>query len=255
MSVARICAFVLGFGPVLALAGCAATRHSQVHSAYPPVAVPVAVVFIANGAGNFQATTTAIQNVVSEDMLPLNVHTFDWSHGNGRILADQMGYEYSVEQGQRMAGEVMCYHALHPGTRIHVCGHSAGCLVAVKAVESLPAGVVDRLILLSPSLSVDYDIRPSLERVGCGVYVFHSRHDCLYLGMFTCLLGTSDRLHQPTSGRFGFAVDPSALDPALRGKLYQRAWQPDDQALGNKGGHFGNYQAAFLRAHVIPLLY
>jgi pimeloyl-ACP methyl ester carboxylesterase len=237
----------------LALAGCAASRTFRAHRSDPATVIPCAVVFVADGAGNFQASSAAIRKVAEEDGLPLDIRTFEWSHGYGRVLADQMAYEDNVEHGRLLAEEVLLYHELHPGTRIHLCGHSAGSLIVLKAIETLPPGLVDRLVLLSPSLSVGYDLVPVLERVHCGLHVFYSRHDCYFLGFYMGLLGTSDRRHDACGGRYGFSVDSAPLNPVLRAKLFQRAWQREDRVLGNNGGHFGNYQAAFLRAHVIPL--
>ena len=59
-------------------------------------------------------------------------------------------------------------------------------------------------------------------------------------------------LGRPASGRVGFDVDDH--DAALWGKLIQRPWTPADGFTKNFGGHFGNYQADFLRFYLLPFV-
>jgi hypothetical protein len=225
--------------------------------AQPPPATaarkPVAV-FAADGAGNFRVASLMLQQVVDEDELPIEVHSFEWSHGYWRVLSDQMAFSYARDKGKLLADEIATYHAAYPKARIYLYAHSAGCAVATTALEALPPGAVERAILLAPALSAVYDVVPSLERVNKGLHVYYSRQDWCFLGVCTYMLGTADRRFSCCSGRVGFKADPAHLDPALASKLFQHSWQPEDRALGNNGGHYGGYQPAYLRAHIIPLL-
>jgi pimeloyl-ACP methyl ester carboxylesterase len=223
----------------------------------PPTQLPAepcgAVVFVADGAGNFQASSEALRKAVRKDRPGVQVVTFEWSHGYGRILADQLSFRYAQAQGQRLAAEVQAFAHDHPGVPIYLMGHSAGATVVLSALENLPPGVVERALLLSPSVSARYDVRPALASVNQGVHVYYSQHDYYYLGLATHFLGTADRrFFQPASGRVGFHVN--VADPEFFGKLHQRPWQPGDSVTGNLGGHFGNYQPEFLRANVLPLI-
>jgi pimeloyl-ACP methyl ester carboxylesterase len=233
----------------VAMVGCA-TAHAQLRT--PGVPCP-ATVFVADGAGNFQLTSKTLRTVVQMDEDPLQVVTFNWSHGYGRVIADQVGYAHARAEGQRLADAVLLYRAQHPTVPLYLVGHSAGSSVVVAALETLPTGTVDRAMLLSPSLSSNYDLRPALASVGRGLYVYYSTQDYWYLGLVTGVLGTSDRRWANSSGRYGFQA-PEGEDARLYGKLYQRQWEPSDAPLGNHGGHYGNYQPEFLRAHIIPLL-
>jgi pimeloyl-ACP methyl ester carboxylesterase len=221
------------------------------------------VVFVADGAGDFQQCSIHLKDLVLRDQIPLNVITFDWSHGYGRILADQTHYRWARQQGSRLADTILNYHARNPGTCIYLMGHSAGAAVVLAAVEELPANSVDGIVLLAPSISAIYDLRPALCKVRCAIDVFHSRRDWLYLGMGTRLVGTLDKTRRVAAGRFGFrpvelgmgvgrqrAVD--ACDLALYAKLRQHAWRPADLRLGNNGGHYGGYQPGYLRAYIVP---
>jgi pimeloyl-ACP methyl ester carboxylesterase len=234
--------------------GCALAQTSCRPAAFPAV-TPTRAVFVADGAGNFQGASRMLHSVATADRLPIDVRTYDWSHGYGRILADQLLYGDAREEGRHLAGAVLDYRRAHPDIPIYLTGHSAGAGVVLAALEALPPGVVERAILLSPSVSTYYDLRPALCRVNRSLHVFYSERDCWYLGVYTRLVGTADRRWTATSGRVGFHVCPEELGPELLGKLYQRSWHPADQQLGNLGGHYGNYQPNFLRAHVLPLIF
>jgi pimeloyl-ACP methyl ester carboxylesterase len=213
------------------------------------------VVFSADGAGNFQNCSRSLRQTVALAGVPIQVETFEWSHGYCRVILDQVAFGYAKAQGRRMAETVTEFCARNPRARVYLMGHSAGVTVALIAAAHMPPGLVEGVLLLSGSVSADYDLRPALRNVRGYVDVFYSRRDWWYLGVATRLVGTSDRLYSPTSGRIGFRPAPeSPEDEQLFARLRQRSWQPDDRWTGNLGGHYGNYQPEFLRAHILPIL-
>ncbi len=181
--------------------------------------------------------------------------TVEWSHGFGRIIADQVGYAHARLQGEKLAQIVCQYKAEHPGVPVYLLAHSAGSAVLITALENLPPNSIERAFLLAPSLSAAYDVRPALHAVRCGLHVFYSRRDTAYLGIWTGVLGNSDRRWGPSSGRIGFqCIATGPEDSQLYGKLHQRPWEPGDRAAGNDGKHYGDYQPDFVRSHIVPLL-
>jgi pimeloyl-ACP methyl ester carboxylesterase len=235
-------------GPV----GCATARET-VYSPRPSVP-PRGVILVADGAGNFQAASAALRAAVTEQHLPLAVETFEWSHGYPRILSDHMGYGHARAEGQRLAAEVLALRQNWPDAEIYLVGHSAGCGVILAAAECLPGGCVDRIVLLAPSLSVDYDLRPALRSVRGTVDVFYSTKDKFYLALVTGLIGTSDRHWAPAGGRYGFRPQlATPEDVCLYSRLRQFPWQPSYVQAGNLGGHYGTRQPDFLRLYVLPL--
>jgi hypothetical protein len=222
----------------------------------PPAARPrrPIAVFAADGAGNFRTASMMLRQVIDEDALPIELHSFEWSHGYARVLSDQVAFSHARDKAKLLAEQIVAYHAAFPKIPIYVYAHSAGCAVATKAIEELPLGLVERVVLLAPSLSATYDVVPCLERVNRGLHVFYSRQDWCFLGVCTYMVGTADRRFSCCSGRVGFKAESDQLDPVLARKLHQHAWQPDERALGNNGGHFGGYQPAYVRMHIIPLL-
>jgi pimeloyl-ACP methyl ester carboxylesterase len=239
---------------VLALAGCMTARHEV----RPPVLLAGTergVVYCVDGAGGFQATSIPLSETIAGQRLPLRVEAVDWSHGWCRVYADQTDFAHARAQGRCLAERVAAYRRAAPAGEVYLVGHSAGCTVALAAVEALPPGYVDRVVLLSPALSADYDLRPALRSARCGVDVFSSERDWFYLGLGIGLVGTADRRWGAASGRVGFRPSPATLqDAALYAKLRQHPWNRCQAWTGNLGGHYGAQEPAFLRTFVLPLL-
>jgi pimeloyl-ACP methyl ester carboxylesterase len=238
---------------VLGPIGCAATRQ-EVHR--PPSTTPSrGVVFVADGAGGFHAPSDAFQNALREEGIPLHVESAAWSHGYLRVLADEMDYCYARQEGQRLAVQVAAYRQHCPTGEIYLVGHSAGSAVVLAAAEALAPDSVDRIILLSPSVSTNYDVKPALRACRGGMDVYYSERDTGFLGLGVALVGTADRLGGPAAGRVGFRLRADTdADMRLYTRLRQHPWNPAVAWTGNGGGHYGSHQVSFLRAYVLPLL-
>jgi pimeloyl-ACP methyl ester carboxylesterase len=209
---------------------------------------------VLDGAGDFEATTTAFQEAVRADGAPLWIDAVHWSHGYGRILADQIDQDHICCAGQALAARITAYHQKYPRLPIHLVGHSAGSAVVLAAAAVLPPNSVDHIVLLAPSVSADYDVRPALRCACGGVDVFYSQRDVAYLGLGTGIFGTTDRRWTPAAGRVGFRVAAtSAEDAALLARLRQHPWNASVVWTGNEGGHYGSHHVCYLRAYVLPL--
>jgi hypothetical protein len=232
-------------------AGCATVRQEV----YVPVNLTGmrGIIFCADGAGDFQRTSEAVSQVVAGMHIPLYVEPFEWSHGPGRVLLDQIDQPHAVAEGRRLACKVLAYRQSYPNGEVYLVGHSAGSAVVLAAAEALPPCTVDRIVLLAPSVSMGYDLRPALRTARDGMDVFFSRCDTL-LELAVGLVGTADRYAGPAAGEVGFRPTVCCIpDAALYGKLRQHAWTPCVAWTGNTGGHYGSYEPGFLRAYVIPL--
>lgn len=209
-------------------------------------------VFVADGAGDFRACSAMLRTTAEADGLSLDVVTFVWSHGYLRNVIDQTDYEHSRVRGTKLAELVRKQLDVHPATPVTLLGHSAGSAVVLAAAEQLPAGSIERIVLLSPSISESYDLRPALTATRNGIDAFVSDKDWIWLGLLVRLFGTTDDpLAARAAGRFGFAVPPH--DPVYAGLRLHR-WTPAQVAEGHDGGHFGCYQPRFLRRYVFPVV-
>lgn len=252
VSMLRESGLMLILAALLCAPGCAGSRQ-DLRPYRPPC--QKAVVFAVDGAGGFHAPTQAMRETVMAEGLPIGVEVVEWTHGYGRVFMDHLDYAHVRCMGQQLAGHICAWQQAHPGMDVDIVGHSAGCAVVLAAAEFLPPCALDHIVLLAPSISADYDLRPALRSVRKSLDVFHScRDQVLFFG--TIFTGTTDRQWPgPVAGRTGFFPCPCSFeDTVLYQKLRQHAWQREQRAAGHRGGHYGGYQPAFLRASVLPIL-
>jgi hypothetical protein len=210
---------------------------------------PEGIVIVADGSGGYQIAPKAISRAVEAGRLPLFVRSFDWTHGTGRALADMLDAENSREQGARLACHVEWYRTNYPNLPVFLVGHSAGSNIVLEATRSLPPGRVEKIVLLAPAVSTDYDLRQALVVSRCGIDVFTSERDVIVLGLATNVVGNADGGRSPAAGRVGFEDRPEYC-----GRVRQHAWDSSVEWTGNLGGHSDALMRGYLRAYVLPLL-
>src|SRR5215207_6842039 len=130
---------------LVTVAGCAsaAPRPNVTHPPMPPAAPAKAVVFVANGSGDFRTVTANLNEVVAGQRVPLQIETVTWSRGFGRYLTDHVDHANQLDEGHRLACRVAAYRQAYPGRKVYLIGHSAGCAVVLAATELLPPNSVD----------------------------------------------------------------------------------------------------------------
>jgi len=152
----------------------------------------------------------------------------------------------------KLAAAIKTWREAHPGGRIDLIAHSAGCGVALGALALPGAPAVRTTILLNPSVSPGYDLSRALANVSGLLHVFYSDRDTVFLSWRTSTFGTYDNVKTKAAGHLGF--DLVKLPAELRGKVVQH---PRDQTWaeqGNDGSHFGTTSEAFVKQTVGPLL-
>lgn len=241
---------------LLAAAGCVASPHYVNSPDFVPTAGVRGVVFVADGAGGYHATSQALRQVAREASIPVHIETVRWSHGYGRVAADLFDRSHLQDEGHELAQRVAEFRRAYPGMAVYLVGHSAGCLIVLEAGAELPPDSVDGMVLLLPAVAADYDLRPALRSSRGGIDAFYSRRDWFYLGAATSVVGTPDGAWgADTAGRIGFRPVVQTPDDALLvGRLRQHPWAACVAWTGNRGGHYDTYQPNFLRAYVLPLL-
>lgn len=214
------------------------------------------LVWVLDGAGDLKGCSNALAAVNDPLGQPVELVAFQWSHGYRRLLADQTDMDHARVQGARLAQAINDRKAREPGRRVVVVGHSAGCAVALSACDLLPMEAVDRVVLLAPSVSAGYDIRPTLWSAKEGVDVFCSKKDWIALGFVTRVVGTTDNSWSgAAAGRHGFKPKgPQTLAPVEAARLRQHFWSPDVAWTGHTGGHHGMHAPGFVRAYLMPLM-
>ena len=213
------------------------------------------VVYVADGAGDFRAASLSVDRVVHRVGLPLCVEPISWSHGYGRIFADQLDREFARKQGQQLAQELSNRKLAQPNCRIYLLAHSAGSLVVLSAAGAMPVDSIERVVLLAPSVRANYDLRCALRATRRGIDVYYSPCRDYYVRGAAVLAALVHCELSRRAGQIGFEpVVESESDAQLYDKLRLIPWDPAFGETGNRGGHYGGYQPEFLKDYVLPLM-
>jgi pimeloyl-ACP methyl ester carboxylesterase len=235
----------------LLLAAPAAARDTaRAPAPSTPDARPL--VWVVDGAGDLRGCSTALGKANVAAGNPVELAAFPWSHGFRRVLIDQIDLPHAKTQGARLAARIRERQAAEPGRRVVVVAHSAGCAVALAAGECLPPDSVDRVLLLAPSVSTEYDIRPALRAAREGMDVYCSKKDRLALGVGVRMVGTTDRFLGAAAGLHGFKMPGGPVQDLEATRLRQHFWSAEMARTGHTGGHYGVHAPAFITAYLFP---
>jgi len=240
-------------GAASLLAGCAATgQRAQPlpQQTAPPTA---GIVFVADGSGDLHQVADALAGLAQESRLPLRVERVRWSHGSGAVFLDLYDGEHQRTQGQTLAQQILTYRQSNPHGRICLVGYSSGAAVVLAAAESLPAGTVDRMVLLAPAVAARRDLRPALLCCREGIDNYCSERDAVCLALTAT--GTADGVGLAIAGRTGFVpAGDTGQDRVLYQRLRQHTWAGPAQWSGHDGGHFACSHRDFLSQQIMPIL-
>ncbi len=219
---------------------------------------PSKALFVVDGAGGFFTCSNSYLRGTAAVAPDVDVIPFLWSHGFRRYLADQMDTEYAQKKGLELASQIMNWKNAHPGGRVWLLGHSAGCHVALHAAGAMPPDTIEKMALLVPSCSTKADIAGALRASRLGVHVWYSEADWLILGIVMKVSGCGDDYStSKAAGRFGFQPIPKSPDEIdlMRRRLRQYPWHQVHSTLGHNGGHYGVYRSQFSQVIVLPILF
>jgi alpha-beta hydrolase superfamily lysophospholipase len=206
------------------------------------VLAPKPTVWIVDGAGGSAGCSTHFHAANRSAGAPFAVRVFPWHHESQRYAPDQRDGAHARAMGERLAAAIRA----ESGPPLRVVAFSAGVAVALAAAERLPAGSLQRIVLLAPSVTSRYPLDTPARAAIDGVDVFVSSRDVWVQRTAVRLFGAADRRHGIGAGLNGFDSVPA--------NVRQQAWRPEWKALGHDGGHFGAHAPEFLRAVVFPRL-
>ncbi|MCE9564727.1 MAG: hypothetical protein K8U57_22060 [Planctomycetes bacterium] len=213
------------------------------------------LVWVLDGAGDLKGCSNSLVAANTLTDTPVELSVFPWSHGYRKLYKDQTDAEHAREQGRRLAEAILERKAREPGRRVVIVSHSAGSAVALAAGDVMPIDAVDRVILLAPSVSTGYDVRPTLWSSREGIDVFCSKKDWVALGFVVRVVGTADGYRASAAGRWGFQPRGSkALADAEAARFRQHFWTEDMAWTGHTGGHHGVNAPEFVRTYLHPLI-
>lgn len=173
-----------------------------------------------------------------------------------KIPVNQMNVRGNRAEAKRIAREILVYQRNYPGRPVYLVGFSGGGGMSVFALEALAkypeSRPIDGVVLLSASLSRDYDLQPALEQTRKGIVNFYNPRDILLLAMGTKLLGNVDGGRAASAGRIGF-LEPQSPEATQsetdRGRLYQVKVTPDMVETPGMN-HVASTAADFVSEHV-----
>jgi pimeloyl-ACP methyl ester carboxylesterase len=206
------------------------------------------LVVVVDGVGGFNLLGNAAQWALPRAGVDLEVREFSWTHGKGQVLRDLQDYRYTQQKARELAEEIQSYRDAHPGRPVYLVGKSGGAGLVLGAAGQLSEPALERIVLLSPAVSHDYDLRPALRAVKQQIVVYYSPYDRFVLSWGTKHFGTIDRYYEPGAGLDGFLVPQnlSMEDAHLYGRLIQVRWNPRMIREGNLGGHLGTSMPGFI---------
>ena len=214
----------------------------------PPITGGPTLVFIADGAADSTSVHDNLRELRRGRWLNFRPQPVPWCR-HGSVLLDYQDEEAQLTAAAHLARISLELKQASPGCRIVFVGHSAGTRVVLAAAEMLPAASVERIVLLSSSVSYCYDLSGALRASRQGIDNFYSPYDALLAQ--TTDAGTSDGVLAVAAGQAGFRCPPGAGAPHLYRNLRQYRWQ---DTMPGQGGHFVWTLSANLGAYVLPLI-
>jgi pimeloyl-ACP methyl ester carboxylesterase len=214
-----------------AIVGVGSPRLTFADQPAPAAAVPVAV-FVLDGSGDLTVTYDSLA-VVAAGAPGVTVSRVRWTQGG--VFRDLRGRGGHQDNGRLLADSIVTWRQANPQGRVCLVAHSAGAAVALAAAESLPAGSVDRIVLLAPAVSRDYPLGQALSCSREGIDCFYSNRDGVNLGV--ALAGSTDGRFLSVAGRSGFRSSQEGL-----------------RQFSHGGGHFACTTPDFVRSYLLPVL-
>lgn len=177
---------------------------------------------------------------------------FHWSSLLG-VGADHLLASRSGLNARRLARRIEEIRDADPDGQLHLMGLSAGTLVIVRALETLPEDVsVDQVVLFSSSVSRRCDLTDALPHVRGRIYATCSPYDRI----LSTLAVSADGRTGKVVGQTGFSL-PKNLSTE-RQQRYQQVvnlyWKPAYAGFGWNGGHVGATDDKFVRTVIAPRL-
>jgi pimeloyl-ACP methyl ester carboxylesterase len=214
------------------------------------------VVIVVCGIGGIDFVALSSQWALPRAGVRHEIREFSWSHGKGRLLRDLQDTQHCLKKAAELAEEVRQIKAEDPERPVYLVGKSGGAGLVAAAAEQLPPQTLERIILLSPALSPNYDLRAALRATKHEIVSFYSPYDQLVLNWGTSQFGTIDRYYGASAGLRGFVVptDLSVSDRALYDRLVQIRWNRSMILEGHFGSHLGTSMPAFVAKEVAPWL-
>jgi hypothetical protein len=232
-----------GVGLILlagALSGCISTFGPEARNG---------ITFYCPGVANADMGDAGIRAGLEQAGYRGQVARMTWSVSFNPVI-DQTVRIIAQQGGKRLADYIQEYIDQYPGRPVNVVGLSAGTGVVIWALEALkPQYTVDDVVLISSSLSHDYDVSRALPRVQGRIYNYYSTTDAVLAGPMKVFGSIDGVFLQDAAGAVGLRVPPGS-----DGRIVNIAWRSEFEQFGYYGGHGDGTSAEFVRYEIAPHL-
>ena len=206
------------------------------------------IVYVVQGIGGLSLWGSSAKSALRQARLPHEVGEFRWTHGPGKFLKDLQDTGHHQAKAAELADEIRKLREEDAERPIYLVGHSAGTGLVLLRVQSLPAGSVERLILLSSAVSPQYDLRPALaaDAPRDRFVPLAARPDDARMGHEKVRHRRPRLLRRAGLNGFQTPTDANANDKALYERLVQVPWSQRMLRCGHLGQHNGPCSPAFM---------
>ncbi|MGQ9651327.1 MAG: hypothetical protein ACUVXJ_14555 [Phycisphaerae bacterium] len=200
-------------------------------------------IYYLDGAGNWGFGQLAVPQGLRDAGYRGRIVTYRWSATLNPLLDQTIFRSTARTQGKKLAREIEHYLAEYPNNEVHLIALSAGTGVAVWACEHLtPPAKIGNVVLLSSSLSSDYEMSRALANIRGTVFVYYYPNDGILSGPVQ-VLGTIDgTLGSHPAGLVGLRC--------LSSKIRNIPWSRRFAAYGWTGAHVSAVAHDFVQ-HVL----
>lgn len=209
------------------------------------------IVIVVNGEAGSTHTTDTLIDLNGELRLGLKLWTVSWTRHDSHNQ-DVVDMEAQMNAAARIACAVKAIRKDAPNVPIFFVGHSGGAHVVLRAAEMLPEKSVDRIIVLAPAVSCNFDLSRAIKASRGGIDNFYSSDD-------TCLehmaehVGCADGAKCAPAGLVGFRLAScDKKDIALYRNLRQYPWSLE---MCGGGGHYTWCRYHNMKKTVVPLFF
>jgi len=219
---------------------------------------PEKITFYLDGAGNYGFGKESVPLGLADGGYQGHVEHFIWTTYLGAVV-DQISLQHNRREGAKLARRIEEHLSRYPDGEVNIIALSAGTGVAVFALETLRPGLqVDNVVLLSSSLSADYDLTAALRHVRGGMWFFWSPNDPILQGVVP-IVGTVDRSPEdsPPAGTWGAHLPRGASETTrelYRKRVHNQQWTPDSELGPLRLRHAGSISRGVIRSRVAPIL-
>ncbi|MBI5723776.1 MAG: hypothetical protein HZA50_07460 [Planctomycetes bacterium] len=215
------------------------------------------LVVILPGIEGESANNQHIRQGLYEAGLPYALEIYSWGFPIPGIslLVNQTDTAADRRAAAKLAEWIAKYQGNYPDRPVFLIGHSGGGGVTIFTLEAIAmtpnAKPLAGAVLVSASISANYDLSAALLHSRLGVVNYYNPEDTALLGMGTAIMGNVDGGHGDSAGRTGFDSGAATLYQVSITKD-RTDWMGDPHTAGTNISFVAHYIAPWFKSAAWP---